>query len=143
MNLQDKINNIRNKPEHIRIRYAWGYSIAATLLIVVVWVISSLATKPKETPNNSSPTPISGSEVMNQLKDTKNSIQNVGNEVKTQLENEDDISESDLLDESTNDSQTNRENTLPASSSLPSSSNLPNPNNPQNISNPTLPSSSQ
>ncbi|OGI28705.1 MAG: hypothetical protein A2288_03890 [Candidatus Moranbacteria bacterium RIFOXYA12_FULL_44_15] len=43
MGIQQKIENIRNKPENIRMRYVWGYTIFFTALVVVVWFLSLAA----------------------------------------------------------------------------------------------------
>jgi hypothetical protein len=49
MNIQDKIDEIRKKPDHVRIRYAWTLSIIATSFVILIWIIS-LAAGRKETP---------------------------------------------------------------------------------------------
>lgn len=54
MGIQHKINQIRQKPEHIRVKYAWFCSIAITFFVVVVWIISSSAQNKKETNNSAS-----------------------------------------------------------------------------------------
>jgi hypothetical protein len=40
MNLSDKIEEIRQKPEHEKIRYVWGMVAISMVLIVSIWVIS-------------------------------------------------------------------------------------------------------
>lgn len=40
MNINKKIEEIRNKPEHIRLRYVWGSVGACMLFVLVLWVFS-------------------------------------------------------------------------------------------------------
>lgn len=51
-NISDKIEQIRKKPEHIRIRYVWGCVAASMVLIVVIWFFSIAAMLKKEMPQN-------------------------------------------------------------------------------------------
>lgn len=40
MGFQNKIDEIRNKPEHIRVRYVW-FSVAVSMLfVVIIWMFS-------------------------------------------------------------------------------------------------------
>jgi len=41
----NKIEKIRQKPENIRLRWAWGMTIAAMIIIVILWMISFSAQK--------------------------------------------------------------------------------------------------
>ncbi|MDQ1283776.1 MAG: hypothetical protein QG620_124 [Patescibacteria group bacterium] len=43
MSIQNKIEQIRRKPEHVRMRYACGYAIFFTALVVAVWFLSLAA----------------------------------------------------------------------------------------------------
>ena len=55
MNIADKIEEIRQKPEHIRIRYVW-LSVAATMaLILIIWIFSLKANFGKDQNNISLP----------------------------------------------------------------------------------------
>ena len=40
MNILNKIEEIRQKPEYIRRRYAWGLTVFSMLFILLVWFIS-------------------------------------------------------------------------------------------------------
>lgn len=40
MGINSKINEIINKPEHIRVRYVWGAVAICMLFILVLWIIS-------------------------------------------------------------------------------------------------------
>lgn len=50
MNINDKIEEIRQKPEHIRMRYVWGSVFVVMILILIVWFFSIKETF-KENPN--------------------------------------------------------------------------------------------
>lgn len=40
MNINDKIEEIRNKPEHIKIRYVWGSVAISMIIIIIIWIFS-------------------------------------------------------------------------------------------------------
>ncbi|HLN19378.1 MAG TPA: hypothetical protein VK255_04400 [Patescibacteria group bacterium] len=88
--IQSKIDEIRKKPEHIRIRYAWACAAGVTFLVVIIWMISLSANNTKEeitnqeffTPEEMKPIEdlkTSGQDLKNatdQLKNSANSAQN-------------------------------------------------------------------
>ena len=40
MGINNKIDEIRSKPEHIRVRYVWGTVAICMLFILVLWIFS-------------------------------------------------------------------------------------------------------
>lgn len=40
MNISKKIEEIRNKPEHVRMQYVWGAVAISMLFIFIVWLFS-------------------------------------------------------------------------------------------------------
>ncbi|MFZ2154461.1 MAG: hypothetical protein WAV16_04500 [Candidatus Moraniibacteriota bacterium] len=40
MSLMDKIEDIRQKPEHERVRYVWGMVLLSMILIIFIWFFS-------------------------------------------------------------------------------------------------------
>ncbi len=40
MSISDKIEEIRKKPEHIRLRYVWAGVLITMLFIVIIWFLS-------------------------------------------------------------------------------------------------------
>lgn len=40
MNLQQKLEEIRQKPESVRIRYVWGSVAVSMLIIIIIWIFS-------------------------------------------------------------------------------------------------------
>ena len=86
MNIQNKIDEIRRKPEHIRIRYAWACSIAVTFLVVIIWIVSLVAENKKENAAELIP---NKDEIVNQfngLNDQKKSIEDAAKQIKNSAE---------------------------------------------------------
>ena len=40
MNISKKIEEIRKKPEHVRLRYVWGAVVVSMFFIILIWVFS-------------------------------------------------------------------------------------------------------
>ena len=40
MDINKKIDEIRNKPEHIRLRYVWGAMAVSMFFILILWIFS-------------------------------------------------------------------------------------------------------
>ena len=40
MNINRKLEEIRQKPEHIRMRYVWGAVAVSMFLIILIWIFS-------------------------------------------------------------------------------------------------------
>ena len=40
MNIQDKIEEIRQKPEHERMRYVWIMVSVSMFFVIIIWVVS-------------------------------------------------------------------------------------------------------
>ena len=40
MNLWEKIENIREKPETVRLRYVWGLTAFGVFFVIVIWIFS-------------------------------------------------------------------------------------------------------
>jgi len=85
MGLYDKIENIRQKPEHIRLRYAWACAIAGTFCVILVWFLSLKARQPEVTAPQFSEEQL---EVFNELGEQKKSLQEVGGKMKETIEKE-------------------------------------------------------
>lgn len=78
MGLQDKIDEIRRKPEHIRIRYVWMCVAVSMVLIIVIWIISLVA----QNKQKNSADALSKQQLMEQFKDQKKSIEDVTGQMK-------------------------------------------------------------
>lgn len=79
MSIQDKIEEVRRKPEHVRIRYAWVLAIILTFVVVIIWIISLVGNRSIEE-GSESMSPDAGSESTdvkqdNSLKDAASSPQ--------------------------------------------------------------------
>jgi hypothetical protein len=40
MDIQKKIEEIRRKPEYIRLRWTWGLTAICALFVVIIWILS-------------------------------------------------------------------------------------------------------
>jgi uncharacterized protein YlxW (UPF0749 family) len=45
MGLMDKIEEIRKKPDHIRMRYVWFFVTLSMLFVIILWIFSLKALK--------------------------------------------------------------------------------------------------
>jgi hypothetical protein len=79
-NLLDKIEEIRNQPEHIRLRWAWGLTVSAMVLIVIIWMISFSAQKSESDEKN-----LNNNEIIQELSTQKQSIKDATNQIKNGL----------------------------------------------------------
>ncbi|HPN96874.1 MAG TPA: hypothetical protein PLK35_03845 [Candidatus Moranbacteria bacterium] len=82
MNIKDKIEEIKQKPEHVRIRYAWGLSFFCTLIIVIIWLITLVAQK--DTTDDSLPMP--NQEILDEFQEQKTEIEETGDNIKKTFE---------------------------------------------------------
>jgi len=53
LNIHDKIEEIRNKPEHIKIRYVWGSVAVSMLFIIIIWIFSWQGASPEKKTDDS------------------------------------------------------------------------------------------
>lgn len=83
MSIQDKIDQIRQKPEHIRLRYAWMFTAIAMIFIIAIWFFS-LSTKGDQIKG---PVLSEGQkEALKNLQDQKKSLKDATDQVKSALE---------------------------------------------------------
>lgn len=87
MNLQNKIDEIRRKPEHIRIRYAWGSAIFLTLVVVIIWVVS-LATQDSRSKDNNPLFSPQEMQSFNDLKTQKDSLEKATDTMKKSFDSQ-------------------------------------------------------
>ena len=90
--IQNKIEEIRKKPEHIRIRYAWGCAAAATFLVIIIWIISLTSQNEPEITDQEFFTPeqlepiddlkTSGQDLKNATEKLKDTVNNTHNQPK-------------------------------------------------------------
>lgn len=72
-NLRDKIEEIRKKPEHIKIRYVWGSVAISMLFIIIIWIFSwQTAPAEKKTGDNFGELKNSFKELNKGVEDAKN-----------------------------------------------------------------------
>jgi len=84
MSIQDKIDEIRKKPEHIRIRYVWMWVAISMVLIIVIWIVS-IVTQNRDSNAEKS---LYNSQVLEQFQNKKKSIENSSGQIKNNLQQE-------------------------------------------------------
>jgi hypothetical protein len=72
MGLYEKIEEIRSKPEHIRMRYVWVMVVVTMIFVVLIWIFSLMSSQ-----NNGSliPKEINTPNIINQPDEQKDSTQ--------------------------------------------------------------------
>jgi len=73
MSLQNKIEEIRRKPEHIRLRYVWALVIISMFFIIIIWFFSL---KNSQTQTASPLNSVDTSAITEQFNTGKQSLQN-------------------------------------------------------------------
>ena len=73
MGLYKKIEGIRQKPEHIRMRFVWAMVTISMLLVIMIWFFSL---KNEQQKDALIPADLGNSDIVNQLKEQKDSLQN-------------------------------------------------------------------
>ena len=79
MKISEKIAQIRQQPEHIRLRYVWGSVTISMLIILAIWVFSigSLFQGEKSLPGQETPNTPSITEQLQTLKQQAPSIKDL------------------------------------------------------------------
>lgn len=82
MNIWDKIEEIRQKPEHIRMRYVWGMVAISMIFVISLWFLSILSQK-TDTSSNAVP---AADETMQAIGQSQQEIQDDVSGMKKSLE---------------------------------------------------------
>ena len=72
MNIYDKLEQIRSKPEHIRMRYVWLAVFIFMVFVLIIWIFSI---KSEQVSQPLIPTEVTNSDVVNQFNEQKDSLQ--------------------------------------------------------------------
>lgn len=89
-NISKKIEEIRRKPEHIRLRYAWLCVGVSMVFILIVWFFSLSAGKlERKTPQ----TAVEQKQIFDQLQEEKKSLEDATRNMKNALDNQTENSE--------------------------------------------------
>lgn len=84
MSIQEKIDEIRKKPEHIRLRWAWGLTAVSIFLIIIIWLTSvrfQVRNSQKETSNTNQ------EDLLEQFGQDKKSLKDATEELKNNFNN--------------------------------------------------------
>lgn len=73
MGLAEKLEEIRKKPEHIRLRYVWFFVSISMAFVLAIWIFSMKAGIKQNAGNGNSLGDLSG--VVNQIDQQKDSLQ--------------------------------------------------------------------
>jgi hypothetical protein len=86
MSLENKLDEIRKKPEHIRMRYVWLSVAVVMVFVIIIWIFSL-----KSSQNNEPliPTTITNSDVVGQFQEQKDSLKNTVGGVRDVLNSQD------------------------------------------------------
>jgi hypothetical protein len=79
MGIQDKIEEIRRKPEHIRVRYAWMYTAIVMFFVILIWIMSFSAGKEDSTQSDAA---IIQPDILNQFQEGKKSLKDTTDQIK-------------------------------------------------------------
>lgn len=83
MNLTEKIENIRRKPEHIRLRYVWAMVAISMFFVIIIWFFSLKSSQTETAPVMNS---IDTSKITDQFNEGKQSLENASEGFKSTLE---------------------------------------------------------
>ncbi len=72
MSISDKIEEIRKKPEHIRLRYVWAGVAVVMFFIIIIWIFSL-----QEAFKNSIPEPEESASLKNQWESAKENMPSI------------------------------------------------------------------
>jgi hypothetical protein len=99
MNISKKIEEIRQKPENIRMRYVWFFVAVSMLIIIIIWIFSlKEAFAPSETSENQP--------VLPNLQESFQEIQNIKKEAPSIQEMINESSDQTFINEEISDDQT-------------------------------------
>lgn len=96
MNINDKLEEIRKKPEHIRLRYVWAMVAISMFFVIIIWFFSLKSSQTETAPVMNS---IDTSKITDQFNEGKQSLENASEGFKSTLE------QSQALDNSANNTQ--------------------------------------
>lgn len=83
VNLSEKIEEIRKKPESVRVKYVWGCVAASMLLVITIWFFSIAAMLKKDTPKTETDSIENLKEQLKDINEQAPSIKDIGQEVLT------------------------------------------------------------
>lgn len=83
MSIFDKIEEIRQQPERVRLRWAWGLTAFSMVFVIVLWAILLAG----QTSNLSQGTPKTGEDLSSQFNQQKKSIKDAVGQMKGVVDN--------------------------------------------------------
>lgn len=83
MGVYEKIEEIRNKPEHIRMRYVWFMVIVSTIAIIFLWWFSF---KSKQVEVNTALENVHSSDTIPQINEQADALKNTVKEARSAID---------------------------------------------------------
>lgn len=93
MGLIEKIEEIRKKPDHVKLRYVWLFVIICMALIISIWLLSVRADigesslKNKNSSREKSEIQKSGSELLQEIEKQKDAMKNIQTDINSNQSN--------------------------------------------------------
>lgn len=129
MDINKKIEEIRQKPEYIRLRWVWGGVAVSMFFIIIIWVFSLNETLNKTKPAENSNLP-DIKQSLEEIQSAKDSIPSISEMTKNSIDSK--------IDNSAGGQNLTNEGIQPNQNNT--SKNMPTPNPPSEESDKTLPS---
>lgn len=107
MSLSDKIEGIRQKPEHIRMRYVWFFVTLSMLFVIILWVFSLKTLKPE---SQSAPTEndFSGSNIIKEFNQEQQKLDDARKNAESALSDNNAAPDSEIQKDEAQDNQTQK-----------------------------------
>lgn len=86
MDISKKIEEIRQKPEHIRIRYVWGSVAVSMVMIIIIWIFSLGDSLKKTDSSNGQVTLPDFKKSLEELNNINPSIQEMNNDGSSEIQ---------------------------------------------------------
>ncbi len=93
MGLIEKIEEIRKKPDNVKLRYVWLFVIICMVLIISIWLlsvradISESSLKNKNSSREKSEIQKSGSELLQEIEKQKDAMKNIQTDINSNQSN--------------------------------------------------------
>ncbi len=84
MSINDKLEEIRKKPEHIRLRYVWAMVAISMVFVILIWFFSLKAGRVENAPAMNG---LGASEITEQFNAGKQSLENATEGFQSALDN--------------------------------------------------------
>jgi len=110
MNIHEKLESIRSKPEHIRMRYVWFFVAVSMLFVIILWILSFQVSQ-KESQPDPAGNNLFNSDIIDQFSEQKKILDDTREKVENSLSTQEKMAPgTPQSEEQNNQSETNLEN---------------------------------